>query len=430
MLIITIAAWALVIFALAIYRPAWAVWAVIIGSPLYLLRTDILGIPTTALELGIYAVAIIFAINWARQDKLATKLLNFYNLFKSYRWPLLIWLGFTLLSAILSPEWRLSFGILKGWFFDPLLLVLLLTSLENNEDVLNPKSVAAYGLIGAGTIIAAYGIYDYIFGYTFETGRLDAFYTSPNYAAMFLGPALVVSLAMLKQKWESRYKIPLIITTSLIFIALLMTRSFGGYVAILISLLIGTAVSNLAVRWRAALASALIIAAGLALMAGAIQLSGHYNNFYRVGSWQIRNELWRAAAAMIKQKPLTGVGLGYFQRELPRLRVSRPDLFQLKSELLKFHLPHNLYLTVAAESGVLALLGFVWFVGQWLYLARRSYKMTNEIIILGYLAAMMVILVHGLVDTTYFKNDLAVLFWLIISMALLTAPSRVTAVPR
>ncbi len=32
------------------------------------------------------------------------------------------------------------------------------------------------------------------------------------------------------------------------------------------------------------------------------------------------------------------------------------------------------------------------------------------------MAAMVVIVIHGLVDTPYFKNDLAILFWLIIGL--------------
>jgi uncharacterized ion transporter superfamily protein YfcC len=36
--------------------------------------------------------------------------------------------------------------------------------------------------------------------------------------------------------------------------------------------------------------------------------------------------------------------------------------------------------------------------------------------ILGLMGAMVVIVVHGLVDVPYFKNDLAVLFWVMIGI--------------
>jgi len=37
---------------------------------------------------------------------------------------------------------------------------------------------------------------------------------------------------------------------------------------------------------------------------------------------------------------------------------------------------------------------------------------------------MIVLLVHGLVDTPYFKNDLSVLFWLIIGLGIAEANLR------
>lgn len=36
------------------------------------------------------------------------------------------------------------------------------------------------------------------------------------------------------------------------------------------------------------------------------------------------------------------------------------------------------------------------------------------------LASMAALLVHGLVDVPYFKNDLAVLFWILISLSIST----------
>lgn len=418
MLTFVIIAWVLGVLALAIYRPAWAILAVITGTPLYLLRTDIGGIPTTALELGIYTVSLALIISWLRQGRALNKLTGFYDLFKTYRWALLLWLGVTVLSAVWSPDWRLSFGILKGWFFDPLLLLFLLTSLENGEDGWNSKAVATYGLVGAATVMAGYGLYDYWWGYIFETGRLDAFYTSPNYAAMFLAPVLFISLGYLKQIWNGKLKFPWLVANILIAVALLMTQSFGAYVAVALAILIGLGLSKLATHWRLITAAMVIVIALTAGLTGVIKLSGHYNDFYKVGSWQIRTELWRAAGQMIQQKPLTGVGLGYFQRQLPILRQAQPGLFQLKPELLKFHLPHNLYLTIASESGGLALAGFLWFVVWWLYSVYSGYIQTGRPLLLGCLLAMTVILIHGLVDTTYFKNDLSVLWWLIVWLGL------------
>ncbi len=45
------------------------------------------------------------------------------------------------------------------------------------------------------------------------------------------------------------------------------------------------------------------------------------------------------------------------------------------------------------------------------------------------LAAMVAVLIHGLVDTTYFKNDLALLFWLVVTAALFSSTPNSVSVP-
>jgi hypothetical protein len=46
------------------------------------------------------------------------------------------------------------------------------------------------------------------------------------------------------------------------------------------------------------------------------------------------------------------------------------------------------------------------------------------------LAAMTAILVHGLVDTPYFKNDLAMMFWLILIIPWLLPDVNISNPPR
>ena len=40
------------------------------------------------------------------------------------------------------------------------------------------------------------------------------------------------------------------------------------------------------------------------------------------------------------------------------------------------------------------------------------------------MASMIALLVHGLVDVPYFKNDLAVLFWLLIGMMIVVSKTQ------
>jgi hypothetical protein len=52
-----------------------------------------------------------------------------------------------------------------------------------------------------------------------------------------------------------------------------------------------------------------------------------------------------------------------------------------------------------------------------LALLKRSGQVTvKQWLKLGIMAAMITIIIHGLVDVPYFKNDLAILFWIIMAL--------------
>ena len=76
----------------------------------------------------------------------------------------------------------------------------------------------------------------------------------------------------------------------------------------------------------------------------------------------------------------------------------------------------------------LGLIGLSYFTGLIIYGLYKNIQLTKNKIplvsLLGFvgLAAWLIIIIHGLVDVPYFKNDLAVLFWLIVSLPLLDNP--------
>jgi O-antigen ligase len=107
-----------------------------------------------------------------------------------------------------------------------------------------------------------------------------------------------------------------------------------------------------------------------------------------------------------------------------------------------FLYPHNILLNFWSEIGLAGVLLFIWIILKYFGLGistlviaapepqsrnmnetkiwipgqarndRKEWKFFN----IGLICAMVVILVHGLVDVPYFKNDLAVMFWLYVAM--------------
>ena len=70
----------------------------------------------------------------------------------------------------------------------------------------------------------------------------------------------------------------------------------------------------------------------------------------------------------------------------------------------------NLFLTFWLEAGLLGFIGF-WLLFWNLRVNLREHKTSFEVLIMS---IMIYFLLHGLVDTPFWKNDLAVIFWLII----------------
>jgi O-antigen ligase len=135
----------------------------------------------------------------------------------------------------------------------------------------------------------------------------------------------------------------------------------------------------------------------------------------RVNMW---NETWQ----MLKTKPIFGAGLAGYQTAVAE--------FHQKDYIEIYLYPHNIFLNFWTEIGLLGLIGFIliiiWFYKQGFGLQKKhgvetrhclvSTDATNTIL----MASMTTLLVHGLVDVPYFKNDLAILFWLIIGMMTVT----------
>ena len=72
---------------------------------------------------------------------------------------------------------------------------------------------------------------------------------------------------------------------------------------------------------------------------------------------------------------------------------------------------------ISSALSLVGMLLFVWIIGKMMFVSFQNSDNANNLrfLSLGLLSAMVVILIHGLVDVPYFKNDLAVMFWLLIA---------------
>ncbi|OGN07298.1 MAG: hypothetical protein A3B86_00905 [Candidatus Yanofskybacteria bacterium RIFCSPHIGHO2_02_FULL_38_22b] len=125
-----------------------------------------------------------------------------------------------------------------------------------------------------------------------------------------------------------------------------------------------------------------------------------------------RIEIWKASLESIKERPLLGVGIGNF----PMVLDQRIFLARAGSSA------HNIYLHVASEMGILALVTVIWFL--WLVF-KKSYEnfvSEKDPLLVSYFAATILfvpwVLIYSLTDVALFDERSFLLFITTLSLIL------------
>ncbi|OGZ34048.1 MAG: hypothetical protein A2646_00095 [Candidatus Portnoybacteria bacterium RIFCSPHIGHO2_02_FULL_39_12] len=412
---------------------------IILVLPLYLFKLKIWLIPLTILELLIYGVFVLWLI-----EKRGRSL--FIKWRAAFVFPIfLIFLGLTI-STLFSADLLVSAGIWKGWFMAPwLFFIVFLDSVKNQKQIRD--ILIALTISGGG--VAVIGLWYWFFDDLTYDGRLKAFYLSPNHLAMYLTPILILGFGLwgfLKDSWQ---KLLLLVVSCLLLVVIYLTYSHGAWLGLIVALgffvgirchpersegsrrfIVFATGSFASLRMTIIIISFIALAITL-LIFSQLQTEKFQNilNFSR-SSLESRLIIWRTAIEIIKTTPhnfLWGVGPGLFQRYYLAYQPKfKPYLEWAASQ------PHNLFLAFWLQTGLIGLIGFIllliWFFSRFkleqLHWSSSEFQNCSNgaAPISRFLSAAMVyILIHGLVDTTYWKNDLAIIFWLIIALASITA---------
>lgn len=402
---------------LAYRNTNYGIYIILATIPGYLLRTQVWFVPTTWLELAIYTVAAVSLYKHVQKKTLAPHWYYTLHHARVYIIPALIFSFAALASAPLSPDLPRALGIIKAWFFDPLLFSILLLDKLTSETVLK----RIYCALSISAIpIMLYGFVEYMGGFGLSIpGRLDSFFESPNYAAMYLVPLSLLIAGYVLTLWYTLSRLMKIYSILWIIgsaATIIFTKSFGGWFSALCgTLFLILFYKKVTFKKCAAL---LVIFAGLVLFGlyGYQKSKTHYNAFWNVNSFETRREVWTHALAMMTRSPIIGVGLGGFRDTYASYIQTLPRGDQpIEKDVLW---PHNIYLTLWVESGVVALAAFLWIALIFYSETLHAYFQNKNTRVIGSAAAIAAILLHGLVDTPYLKNDLSLLFWIIIVLSI------------
>lgn len=335
---------------------------------------------------------------------------------KPLDWIIFIWLALGLLAVTWSANRGTALTELRVLFIEPALFYGIFRSCNLRRQQV---TMILDAFVIAGLLVAVIGLWQYMNGVAIITaeggaGRLASVYGSPNNVALFLGRCIPFAIAFVagwgidrKRRWiYGAVLVPMLI-------AFLLTQSVGG----IFLGLPAAVVTIVLLRWGKrshwillGLGAVLIVSFMFALQSSRFARVLDFSegtNFYRLRAWQ-------SAVNMIRDHPITGLGLDQFLYAF-RGHYIMPDAWQ---EPNLSH-PHNILLDVWIRLGII---GVAWLVvlqitfwRVWLK-ARLVSDNFTKVLFIGMAASMVNLVVHGLVDNSIFVQDLSYVFVLLVAL--------------
>ncbi len=322
-----------------------------------------------------------------------------------------------LAAAVLSvsPADSLLPGLLTFCF------VLFALVVENSADTRRKLHSLTALLVLAAAAVSLLGIAQYVFGVSGEASWVDSdmFTISTRvYATLenpnVLGEYLVLifplggALLLTARGWGGR--LLWLLCCGVMGLCLLMTSSRGSWV----SLLLAGGIFFLLLKPQ------LMVLAPIALVGlAAVMPASVMDRFSSIGNLQdsstsYRVSIWMGSLSMLKDYWLSGVGpgTGAFNLVYPRYSYNAANAEHA----------HNLYLQMAADGGVCALLVFVVVIlalcRQLCAAMSRNKKWETRIFLIGILSGVGGFLANGMTDHAFYNYRVMLLFWAVTGLGM------------
>jgi len=386
----------LIIFAIITYtQPKFAVGLILALLPTYLIRLQIQGIPTTFLELMLLVfLFIVFAKNLGNLGRL--KKLGNLN------WWILAFVAAGIVSTLISPDKHAALGILKAFILEPVLFFYSLQFvIRRFEDLTTPYNL----LFLSAVLVSLFGILQYFtfihlplrfWGTGVEVERITSVFDYPNALSLYLAPLVALFFSGWLFGGRVLNRKNLLIGLFIMLLGLYLTFSRGAWLAFVLTLIW---LLWLRYDYKKVFGSFLVL---LALLFAIPATRNRLMLVAHDASSSAHVQLWAAGLQKVKQSPVLGNGLAGYRNTLEQQNFT--------GEILNY--PHNIFLNFWLEMGLVGLVSFFGII----IVSVKKYKKDYNWYLLGALAYLSIFVIHGLVDVPYFKNDLSILFWFVISI--------------
>ncbi len=397
---------------LAWTNPRTASLLILATLPAYLVRFEFGSLPMTLLEIMLLIVIVIWLIRFRDWKKLT----------RDFRWPVALFIIASTIAIFVAPDKLTALGIWKSYFIEPILFYFVLRSQIKNEGEAN-QAVMALG-VGA-LLVALFAILQKFTGLAIPEAwdlerRITSVFPYPNAVGLYLAPIIVLGFTALGKAFH-RTEIYTayfwMLTLALSLTAIILSKTEAAWVALTATLGLMALISKWTRWWALPLT---IITTAVILLVPAIRGPVFEKLTLQDYSGSIRRVQWAETVEFLGDQPIFGAGLnGYPVLIVPYHSQEHIEIFQY---------PHNIFLNTWVELGALGLLALLVLTLACLRVLYRGRDPDHRInwLFYGTAGALLVMFIHGLVDVPYFKNDLAVLTWVILALFSLSTSYEIT----
>jgi len=264
-------------------------------------------------------------------------------------------------------------------------------------------------MILGGTIIAYFGIYE-----RSMEGIKQGYATliNPNILAGYLILIIPIVSSLLFYAPKGSKKALLAFSFITMVICLILTRSRAGWLA-LVGAMIFLVIIEKRKRLAIGLTLVLIVVTSILIPSVRTRLVTIFDLNSLVNEERIYGA--KSALQMIKDYPLTGIGVNNFYHVYPQYQLP-----EAREHLIH---AHNIFLQIGAEMGLFGLAVFLWLLIKVFKVGWKTLKKIKEgdylrALVIGLLGSLVAFLVNQQFDYIWVKASLFIFFWVLLAILL------------
>ena len=383
-------------------------------APPLVTMTSIGGIPGLNAETIMFGVLLAATLQRHRSGGVGSEQAVLPRRGNPVAWPLLIFACLALISAFISPMWRVPLvESLTGakQFLTPVLFVpIILGGIRTREEATR----LFYGFLAVVGFLTAYAIRDVAHGMVNPRFRLDTFIGHPNeFGALLVLCTCVIATAVFAPGAPRPLRMILLWLTFACMVSLMWTLSRGSILGMIAGLVVAGVIYSR--KFLVALLLALALAPWwvperVIMRFQETREEGTSGEFGVDGSTAVRIDQWTSLPEMMAGSPVFGHGFDTFG-PVNRYRGT-----------MRWQGAHSSWVRLLVEQGILGLSAIVWaLAAAWfaaLQVMRRGEDFLSQALGPGMVAALPAVFVVNASGQRLYHEVNSSFLWLLIALLL------------